>query len=394
MVILNYLFLIFFIVFSFAEVLRLRLGTVSFGAVDVVVVLIIAAWLVLVKKKKKYKLFKPLLIFSLLAGFSLLINLTSYRADQLLNSSMYLVRFILYAGIYFVIVDLGKPINSKLIKYVFLSGVLILTLGFAQLFLYPDLKNLYYLGFDDHMYRLFGTFLDPNFIGIFFVLSFIFVFILKDQILSDKYKYLIWIFLILDFIALVLTFSRSSLLMFVVSVIIYSALVRKWKIAVGIIGLLIIIFTLLSPLFHIENINLFRTASTTARLESSAVALKIFTEKPMGVGFNTYRYARERYGDPDTSKFVPSHAGAGVDNSYVLTLVTAGFMGLAAYLYLLFSIFRLGWRDAGKNKLALVLAVSMGGLFINASFINSLFYGFVMLWIWILAALTENSLRE
>lgn len=395
MVILKYLLPIFFVIFSFAEILKIRiLGAAGVGAIDLILSLILFVWLFLIKKRRNYLLLKPLLIFIGAAVFSLLINFTSFSQNQLFNSSLYLVRFILYAGIYFVVIDLGRKFNPKIIKYMFLSGFLILFFGFLQYFLYPSLKNLYYLGYDEHMYRLFGTFLDPNFIGIFFVLIFIFIFVLRDQVLLPKWKYFVWTFLVLDFIALILTFSRGALLMFVVSSIIYSILVKRWKIAAGVIVLFVLIFFVLSPLFYLENTNLLRFASTESRLESSKKALVIFEKKPMGVGFNTYRYAREKFGDPDRSIYGLSHSGAGVDNSFLQALVTTGFIGFAAYLYLLYKIFKLGFKDTGKNKLGLILIVSLGGLMVNALFINSLFYGFVMIWVWILAGLTENSLRE
>ena len=56
-----------------------------------------------------------------------------------------------------------------------ISGSLIVLLGFIQLMFYPALRNLYYLGWDEHLYRMFSTFLDPNFAGAFFVLFTLFV---------------------------------------------------------------------------------------------------------------------------------------------------------------------------------------------------------------------------
>ncbi len=394
MVLLKYLLPLFFIFFSFGEILRFRFGAAAVGAVDLCLLVIILSWIIFIKKKNNYKLLKPLAAFMLIAIFSLFINLTSYTSSQIINSSMYLFRFILYASIYFVIVDLGKTFNPKISKYMFGSAILILIFGFLQIFFYPSLKNLYYLGYDEHMYRMFGSFLDPNFLGIFLVLSFVFVFVLRDQLTPKKWNYFIWIFLLLDFIALILTFSRGAILMFVVCSIIYSIILGKWKIAVGVIAGLIIIFSLLSPFFYLENVNPFRIASSVSRLESTKTAITIFKKEPMGVGFNTYRFAREKFGDTDASIWGPSHSGSGVDNSFALILVTTGFIGFATYLYLLYRIFRLGLGEVKKNKYGLILVVSLGGLIINALFINSLLYGFVMIWIWVLAALTENNLHE
>ena len=45
-----------------------------------------------------------------------------------------------------------------------------------SVFVYPDLRNLWYLGWDPHYYRVFATLLDPNYVGILLVLT-IFVWI-------------------------------------------------------------------------------------------------------------------------------------------------------------------------------------------------------------------------
>ena len=181
--------------------------------------------------------------------------------------------------------------------------------------------------------------------------------------------------------------------MLIICVVIYSALTHKWKLTAGIICLFAVIFFVLSPIFSVENTNLLRFASVEARIGSSKSALEIFQKNPMGVGFNTYRFAREKYGKTDWTGAGPSRAGAGVDNSFILILVTTGLFGLISYVYLLYKMFKLGVANLKNNKFALVLIVSLGGLIVNALFINSLLYSFFMVWVWILAGLTESNSR-
>ena len=388
----KFLFPLFFIIFAFAETLKLRIySTVAVGILDLVLAVIVLIWLFYVKKKD-YFLKKPFLIFIAIATFSLVINFTKFNSQEILISISYFLRWVLYASLYFVAVDIGKQLGPKISKYMLLSGVLVLILGFFQFVFYPSLKNLYYLGFDEHMHRLFGTFLDPNFAGTFFVLFFVFIFIMRDKLFGNK-KQLSYLVLGFNFIAIILTYSRGAILMFVVCVIIYSALTHKWKLTAGIIGLFALIFFVLSPMFYIENTNLLRFASVEARIGSSKRALEIFQKNPMGVGFNTYRFAREKYERTDWSGAGPSHSGAGVDNSFILILVTTGVFGFMSYIYLMYKIYKLGFANLKKNKFALVLIVSLGGLIVNAMFINSLLYSFFMVWIWILAGLTENNSR-
>lgn len=394
MALLKYLLPVFFIVYSLGEVARIEIfPAVNTGIFDLILLSILFVWLFFVKKSK-YSLKIPILLFASVALLSLSINLTRFTTSEILISSLYLVRFILYAGIYFVFTDIDKKFVTRIYRYMFLSGSLLIIFGIFQYFFYPNLRNLYYLGWDDHMYRLFGTFLDPNFTGAFFVLFLTFIFIMKDKIFPEKYSWIVYVIMILNIIAIVLTFSRGALLMLLVCLITYSVITKSWKIAAGVIAVFVVIFIILSPKFYLENMNLFRFASTEARLESSRNALAYFKESPMGVGFNTYRFARKVYEPTDWTGVGPSHAGSGVDNSFILVLVTTGFLGLVAYIYLIFRIFKLGFKNINNNKIALVLVVSLAGLVANSMFINSLFYSFLMVWIFVLSGLTENTSRE
>lgn len=394
MALLKFILPLFFIIIGFGELLKVRfVSAVAIGTIDIVLALLLVVWF-FAFRQKKYFLTGALILFVLTTIFSLLINIFNYTPNKLAVSFFYILRFVLYASMYFVFVDLGRKYKKFIPKLMFLAGVVVLIIGFLQYFIFPSLANLYYLGWDQHMNRMFSSFLDPNFAGAFFVLTFIFSFILRDKILPKKYTKFVYMFIILNFIAIFLTYSRGGLLMLLVSVISYSAFTKNWKLTTGLVGAFIIIFLVLSPKFNMEGTNLLRMASVEARIESTKTAVNIWQENPMGVGFNAYRYAREKYGDLDNSKFMPSHAGAGVDNSFVFVLVTSGVLGLVAYLFLIYKIFRLGFNNIKKNKFALVLAVSIIGLSANAIFINSLFYSFIMLWIFILAGFTESSERE
>lgn len=394
MALLKILFPILFIVYSLGEVARINIfSSVNSGFFDIILLCILFIWIIF-SKKSKYELLKPLILFSSAAILSLLINITRFTSTELFISSLYLVRFILYAGIYFVLIDVDKKLISRIPFYMFISGLLFMIFGFIQYFFYPTLKNLYYLGWDDHMYRLYSTFLDPNFAGVFLVLFLVFVFIMRDKILPEKYIWIIYIAMIMNIAAIVITFSRGALLMLLVCVLTYSFITKNWKIAAGLITTFVIIFIILSPKFYLENINLFRFASTEARLETSKNAITYFKKNPMGVGFNTYRFARKEYELTDWAGYGPSHAGSGVDNSFILVLVTGGVLGFAAYVYLIYRIFKLGYSRINKNKAGLVLVVSLAGLVVNSMFINSLFYSFLMVWMFTLAGLTENNSRE
>jgi len=93
------------------------------------------------------------------------------------------------------------------------------------------------------------------------------------------------------------------------------------------------LFALISS-SNVENMNLFRRTSSLARLNNYSTAIKIITGHPLlGVGFNSYRYVKEMYIKPGLGN-IPSHADAGLDNSFLFILATTGIIGLLAYLFL------------------------------------------------------------
>lgn len=368
--------------------LRIQLpNSISFGLIDLVVASIFTVWLLLVKKTS-YKLAKPILLFSLVGLVSLLINLNKFENQQILISSLYLVRFVLYSGLYFVFVDIGKMQNKPIQKYFAFSGLIIMTTGFLQYFFYPSLKNMIYKGWDEHMFRLFGTFLDPNLAGVILVLFFILFFVFKDKVFKNKK--LSYLVLTLNFIAIILTYSRGAIVMFVVCSLIYTIIKKNWKVVATAVGILAIVFVVLSPRFYIENTNLLRTFSSKERIKTWEEGIKIFKKNPMGIGFNTLRYERGKM-YPNDKYLSVSHSGAGLDSSFIFILTTTGIPGIIAYVYVLLKILKLGLSKMKKGSYGLILVISLGGLIVNSLFINSLFYSFIMIWLFTIAGLTEST---
>jgi O-antigen ligase len=241
---------------------------------------------------------------------------------------------------------------------------------------------------------MFSSFLDPNFAGAFFVLFFIFSLVLGLKHFRKKENFksgIIFLIAITDFIAVYLTYSRSALIMLIVTVVTYLIVQRQKRLIVAaIIGLIAIIF-FLPKSFTTEGTNLLRTASGVARIESLQTGVKIFQQSPiLGVGFDAYRYAQHKVG-LNSLYWQVIHSGAGTDNGFLFILATAGIVGLAAFLYILFSIFSLAKQNLKKNIYAVVLFSGLAGLIIDGLFVNSLFYVLILEWVWILSSLTEKS---
>ncbi len=382
------LFILIIFLFAFGEVIRIPFADLSIKLIDIGVVLLAVYWIIFSTKNfKKIKINKelaiPVLIFSLIAFLSLLLNARLLTGKEFFISFFYLIRWIAYASVIFIIPTFNSSFKEIIKKSLIFVGFVVVLLGYIQYLLYPNLRNLYYLGWDDHLYRLFSTFLDPNFAGAFFVLYFLFVLnILIGSLKKQARFFLLFIGLIslLTLIAIFLTYSRSALLMLMTGSFVFLFLNTRRSFAILIVVVFLLATTLLPKAYKTEGTNLFRIASSQARLDSAKQAIEIFKEDPIfGVGFNSYRYAKHRHGFT-FGIWEESHADAGTDNSFLFLLATVGITGFIAYFYMWFKILKINIRSK-------LLIASIAALFVDSLFVNSLFYSFLMFWIWTLVGL-------
>jgi len=259
-----------------------------------------------------------------------------------------------------------------------LAGLSLTALGLLQYFIFPDLTQLKWLGWDDHYYRLAGTIFDPGFTGILLVLTFFLCLHTKLDKTTKIFS------LALTTLALFLTYSRASYLAFFAGLIIYGLKKIKLKKAVYIIFAFLFVLPFL-PKPKGEGVNLLRTFSITRRFDSMKIGLTIFSQNPVtGVGFNLLRPAVNRYQLAE-SDWQTSHSAAGIDNSYIFILATMGIPGLIAFLWLLYSILNIKTNQ-------LLIHTSFAAVSTHALFTNTFFYPFVMLWLWLLlGSSTENK---
>lgn len=372
------IFALLVIALPLGEIARISFNEIAITLLDIGIATTVLLWIFLRRKIPRSDLTKPILIFVATLFISLLVNSPRLNINELLISFLYLLRWIFYALLFFVVLDL-RSIKKK-IEYMMLAGGAILVVGgYVQYFLYPDLRNLYYAGWDEHLYRMFSTFLDPNFAGIFFVLYFLFLIekLFKKPTLPLK------LLSALTLVATAITFSRSAYVGLLIGL---TALLFIKGRKIFVLGL-VFLFAFLTLLFvqlssKSEGTNLLRTASGEARLDSVKNAITIFKDNPVfGVGFNSYRYAQRDYGFLDESKMMV-HSGAGTDNSFLFILATTGIVGFLAFIYLFVSI------NLIKDPL---ITASILALTVNSLFINSFFFPSIMLWLWILLGTRKNT---
>ncbi len=336
------------------------------------------------KNSKYKKIFTSILIFNLVAIISLTVNSSYLAINELVIAAAYLARLNIYFSLLFI--ELFEFENKKinvLKKALIVSSTLVVIFGIIQYFFYNNLRNLYYLGWDEHLYRLFSTFLDPNFVGLFFAIFSIFIigklFSLRDKFNIQFYTYIF--LLLLTSVSLLLTYSRTALVSLLVGLVVLMVTLKKIKLLILLTFLFILGIIIVSD-FSIEGMNPLRIASSEARVESMNQAIEIFSENPiLGVGFNAYRYAQIDKGFRSAELTKNSNADAGTDNSFLFVLATAGIVGFFAYLNIWKNIIlAINSKDRYIKIFAITIIIS---LFIGSLFINALFYIPILSWVFI-----------
>lgn len=264
-----------------------------------------------------------------------------------LGGWFYLLRFVIYSSTLYVTYHLIKEriLNlSEFLSLLKITSVAVAIIGLFQLIFFPDLEPLASLGYDPHKYRIFSTFLDPNFLGTFLSFSFIFFMYelinkkfdsLKSFIIENKWQ------LISSLIlgsTILLTLSRSAYLVTAISLGLI-LLFKNLKL-LALFAVLTIVLYLVFPAFNarIEGaLNIDKSASE--RFYSWDKGLLIFQYNPiLGVGFNNIRdysmqYDLLRVYTPDGG-----NSGAGIDSSLIFILATSGIIGFVLFMIFLIKV--------------------------------------------------------
>lgn len=375
--------LLFFVGFVTGQLTPLPLGPgITAYSHDIFLFLLFIVFVISHRKKRlpKPQLFVPAAAFVLSGVLSLLVNLGRFPLPEVISGSLYLLRWVFYASFYWIVVESALA-SSFWLWGLYASGVALAGLGLVQYAWYPYLRNLSYLGWDPHLYRVFSTVLDPNFAGILFVLT---IFLGLSLWQEKKYRAVVLIGQGVTLLAFFLTFSRSSYLAFFVGLSIFLSQTKRIKVLIPLVAAFVIGVVLL-PKPDGEGVRLFRTVSTFARFGNWERGVELIREAPLfGYGFNTLRFVQRAKGWVDDSAMV-SKAGAGLDNSFEFIWATTGIVGVSAYLWLMWRILGLGKKARNQKSthiLGSAYTASLGAIIIHSMFSNSLFYPWVMLWFW------------
>lgn len=351
---------------------------------DIVLAFGLLYFFVLDSQRKKIRIPKlgtHILLFVSFALLSLIVNSARYPIQSLLSGSLYLVRWVFYSLFYVLLIQNRLPLKQVFLK-LFQFGCAFGILGVLQFALYPDLRFLLYLGWDPHYYRLFSTVLDPNFAGILLVLTVLLGYYLYS--LDHKREYLLLgLFLA---VCVYLTYSRSSYIALAAGIVSIAVLQKQWRALLGLAIFLTCVLVIPRP--GGNTLNLLRADSTLSRLSNWGYSFQLFMQSPvLGHGFNMLRFIQTKpTSDPNT--FV-SHAAAGVDSSIYFLLITSGMFGFSSYVYLLYSAVAFRKKNGKIEGVRVLYQSSMTAIIVHSLFVNSLFYPWVLLWMWMLIATVE-----
>lgn len=371
-----------------------QLGRLSFFRPDLVIqvndivvgLTVMVYFLVKLIRKEKIiwpKFIQPAAVFLIIALISNLYNLKNYGLIDSLIGSLYLWRFLIYILLGIAVYNL----KAKVVKLLIISGTITAIVGLLQYWFYPDLRPLADLNWDPHVFRVVGSFFDPGFIGAILVLSLILLATTKS---FPKNKVVLAIFS-LNYLVMLLTYSRSAYLMYLVSMLVIAVIKRSTKFYLLILMVFLISLAII-PKAKSYGTELDRQETVWARFENYQQALLIWRKNwLLGIGFNNYRYAQIKEGLTGEEQGIVSHAAAGVDSSLLFVLATTGLIGLIVYLNILKRIWLISSRSFSQR---IILWPTLAGLIIHSFFVNSLFYPFILEWLLVLAGSMAVSYGE
>jgi len=328
------------------------------------------------------------LVFASIGAYSALLAVPRYGISpwQLVISLAYLARWLVYFGLYVVIINvvrvedvtaLWRTLESAILAFAAFGLVQAVFIPhFAQV-VYPDSRVT--IDFDEQGHRLVSTVLEPNMAGAMIML----VLLVQLAQLAGGVRLSSWKPLLL-FSALVATLSRSSFLGLIVGGVVIllvrgvSKRLLRILVAIGAIGLVAAPWLLK---FAASYNKLGIDASALTRIASWIKAIRIFSDHPLlGIGFNTYAFVQERYG------YVRMGNGTySVDGGLLFIAVMTGLVGVAVYVGMLAVVVqrcRGVWRDNAESPEFRALATGIGAgtiaLCVHSLFVNSLLTSFVM----------------
>ena len=354
----------------------------------------------------------PALGFVLVALMSWVLGAWDLLLKEKILSFSYIVRF---AGIVILgwsVLDwaTSKTAGDKVLLNLFRIVGVVIVLGYLQFYVYPDISKFSTVGgFDPHIGRLLGTWMDPNFLGG--LLAFFLPLMLGFwyQTTNKKIKYWLGALILLCIYALFLTFSRSAYLAGVGGMGLFF-LFRDPKIIL--MGVLLTTIGLATNERAQKRVG--ELAGTMAsvvlrdtdevdataklRVQSWQRSFGLWQKYPaLGIGYNTYRFRGAVEGVVDEKFF----SAGGSDSTLLTVLVTTGIFGLLAFMWFYLDLWIrnfVRWRKAPRTlgflsggELYLGFIAGWTAILVHSVFVNSLLFPLIFMPIMVVAGVLESK---
>jgi hypothetical protein len=252
---------------------------------------------------------------------SFFVKFFDYSLFENIVSFLYLLRlffyFLFFTYLYFYYQNKEK---KDLVLGFLIFSFLTIIFSFVQFFLYPNLRNLAYLGWDVHQNRVFGVFFDTSVAASIYGLFFLFWLNYKNT----RYFWLLPpLFLLLYF-----TYSRFVIFSFFLTLFLF--FLKKSSLRYFFITLVFLIFLLIFfPQKSGVGVNLNRFFSIEARIKENILGIEMGLKNLLfGIGYNRIRFFRQKNNLLWQSDFNIYHGASSFQSTYVTLFVATGVVGL------------------------------------------------------------------
>jgi hypothetical protein len=333
------------------------------------------------------------LLFAALGGISAVLSIPRFglTAYELLVSTAYLARWVVYLGIYIVVINVVRSDDVMGLWHTLEATMLVFAaFGILQSIFIPSFAQVVYpesqrwVDWDEQGHRLVSTVLEPNIAGGMIVLT-----LLVQLALIAGGERVAWWKPFIMFSAQIATLSRSSFVALFVGgtiILLVRGLSRRMLRLAGMIMVAILVaspklvqYAMMYDKFTVD-------ASAMSRVTNWLIAIRVFADSPViGVGFNTFGYVAVKYG------WVRFGLANSSDGGLLFIAVMTGVVGLSLYLTMLTMIVRRCrrvWRDPDApppfRALATGIVAATIAICVQSFFVNSILTVFVMEPLWLL----------
>jgi exopolysaccharide production protein ExoQ len=358
---------------------------------DIVLVVLMLLSLPDLWNARHLKMLRPLVLFLIVIGISIVSVFPVTPIDEYVRGSLYALRLLCYSTVP-ILIAASVWKKEQLQHMLVFTGAITVMFGFLQLLFFPSLKPLVGAGWDEHLNRMFGTMFDPNFFGMLAVLTYVmscsFIFTWNKK--RSHVKLNSWIFaVILSFVAVVLTYSRSAYAALVLSSLLFFIKIKQTRVVMffclALLGLYLLI-----PQGPMDMNRITRVVSTVSRIQNWQTSIQYISERPLlGYGFNMLR---SRIGQdlPVNQHGIVSRDRSGLDSSMLFVFATTGLVGGVVFLWWIVSQVYV-YATHQDHIFGTAALSSLTGALIFSMFNNGLFYPWILIWLMTLFGLAMRK---